>query len=59
MMAKQPPNAPERGEAVRLRGKPEVTGTLKKYDPESQWATVDWIDNKGPRVCHRFELEKA
>lgn len=57
-MSKMPPNVPERGDRCHLRGRPQFAGTLKKYDPASQWATVEWIDSKGPKICHRFELER-
>lgn len=54
---KAPPNTPERGERCCLRGDRSKTGTLHKYDPDSQWATVDWdSDPPGPKLCHRFEL---
>lgn len=46
---------PERGERVKLRGRPNCD-TLRKYDPANNWATVEW-DEHGPRYCHRFELE--
>ncbi len=46
---------PERGERVRLRGR-EPVGVLVRYDPESNWATVEW-DATGPKICHRRELE--
>ncbi len=48
---------PERGDKVRLRGRAPCC-VLRKYDPESQWATVEWDGTPGPKVCHRFELEK-
>lgn len=54
-MARAPSSVPERGDRVKLRGRPHV-GILRKYDPESQWATVEW-DCLGPKVCHRYELE--
>jgi hypothetical protein len=46
---------PERGERVKLRGR-KPTGVLVKYDPETNWATVEW-DTTGPRCCHRAKLE--
>lgn len=58
-MAKAPPNVPDRGDRVIARGKPGREGILKKYDPESQWSTVDWDDGAGPRTCHRFELMRV
>jgi hypothetical protein len=60
-MAKAPPNVPERGDSVRLRGRMGRLGKLLKYDPESNWATVEWNEGSGPKpkMCHRFELEKA
>lgn len=48
---------PERGDRVKLRGRPN-SGTLRKYDPASNWATVEW-DVSGPKFCHRLELERA
>jgi hypothetical protein len=53
-----PPNVPERGDRVQLRGRPQFVGTLRKYDPDSQWATVEWDEEGGPETCHRFELER-
>jgi hypothetical protein len=58
-MSKKPKNkheAPERGDRVRLRGRPNY-GTLTKYNPDSDWATVEW-ENGGPKICHRRELER-
>jgi len=57
-MSKAPPNTPERGDRVRLRGKDFGEGVLKKFDPETNWSTVEW-DEDGPKVCHRFELERV
>ena len=57
-MSKKPQNVPERGDRVQLRGRPQFAGMLKKYDPESNWATVEWDGDKGPKTCHRFELER-
>ena len=48
---------PEREDRVKLRGR-ESVGVLKKYDPETNWSTVDW-ENFGPKICHRNELEKV
>lgn len=54
---KAPPNIPDRGDRCALRGYPSATGTLRKYDPESNWSSVEWdADIKGPTYCHRFEL---
>lgn len=55
-MGRAPAKTPERGDRVRLRGRGN-TGVLRKYDPESNWAVVEW-DTDGPRFCHRFELER-
>ncbi|MFG6080446.1 hypothetical protein ACEUZ9_001027 [Paracoccus litorisediminis] len=57
-MAKSPPNIPDRHDRVRLRGRPGREGVLAKFDPDSDWSTVAWDDGAGPRMCHRFELEK-
>ncbi len=57
-MSKTPPNVPERGDRVHLRGRPGREGRLLKYDPASQWSTVAWDDGKGPKTCHRYEIER-
>lgn len=57
-MNKTPPNVPDRGDVCQLRGRPQFIGVLEKYDPASQWATVTWSQGNGPRICHRFELER-
>ena len=57
-MPKAPSNLPDRGDRVRQRGRPRE-GTLIKYDPDTEWSTVEWDDGEGPRVCHRYELEKT
>jgi hypothetical protein len=54
---KRPPNTPDRGDKVRLRGRAHE-GVLVKYDPESLWSTVEW-EAQGPKVCHLYELEKV
>lgn len=56
-MKKAPPNTPERGQRVKRRGYEGYFGIMTKYDPETNWATVVWDDNHGPKLCHRFELE--
>lgn len=57
---KAPPDLPERGERCCLRGSPSATGMLAKYDPASQWSTVEWDDGvNAPKVVHRFELRRA
>lgn len=54
---KAPPNIPDRGDRCALRGNPSTTGTLRKYDPDTEWATVEWDAGiEGPTYCHRFEL---
>jgi hypothetical protein len=58
MGKKAPPNIPERGDLASLRGNPARFGVVSKYDPETNWATVEWDDGGGPRLCHRFELER-
>lgn len=59
MSKKSPPNAPERGDRCVMRGNREQSGMLSKYDPETNWATVEWdADVSGPLMCHRFELER-
>lgn len=58
-MAKAPPNLPSRKDRVFKRGDRTRTGVLVKMDDETQWATVEWGDGNGPRMCHLFELEKA
>jgi hypothetical protein len=55
---KPPPNIPERGDKCAMRRDPSVTGVLLKFDPESEWATVEW-NGDGPKICHRFELVKV
>ncbi len=56
--AKKPPSeTPDRGERSRLRSDKTSTGTLRKYDPESEWATVEWDAGvAAPKTVHRFEL---
>lgn len=58
MKKREPPNLPDRGDRCALRGNKNSIGTLLKFDPESEWATVDW-DSEGPKVCHRYELVKV
>ena len=58
-MSKLPKGTPERGERCCIRGRVHVTGTLVKYNPESNWATVEWDEGMtGPKLIHRFELMK-
>lgn len=57
-MRRAPPNTPERGDLVKLRGRVGYKGILVKYDPETNWATVSWDFGHGPKMCHRFELER-
>ncbi len=57
-MPKAPPNTPSKGDRVAQRGRPYRLGRLIKAEPEGEWVTVEWDDGGGPRVCHRFELEK-
>lgn len=54
---KGPSDIPERGDRCRMRGKPRFVGTLLRYDPDNNWATVAWDNRDGPTVCHRFELQ--
>lgn len=58
---KPPPNLPDRGDRCALRASPaDTTGTLVKYDPDTQWSTVEWDEGvNGPKVVHRFELMRA
>lgn len=59
-MGKPPSNTPERGERCCLRGRVHVTGTLKTYDPDSDWATVEWDEGMvAPKLVHRFELMRC
>ena len=55
-MAKPPPNLPESGDRVKMRGRAN-RGTLKTLSPETKQCAVDW-DRSGPRLCHLHELEK-
>lgn len=56
-MKRGPTDIPERGERCGLRSSPSTTGVLAKYDPESNWATVQWDGpSYGPKLVHRFEL---
>jgi len=57
-VAKTPKNLPERGDRCKLRGR-DGYGVLQKYDPESEWATVNWDAGKWPKMVHRYELQKT
>jgi hypothetical protein len=58
-MGKAPPNLPERGDRVSLRGRyGERAGVLVKMDDETLWASVEWDDELGPKMAHLYELEK-
>ncbi|KHQ51089.1 hypothetical protein OA50_04460 [Mameliella alba] len=59
-MAKEPPNTPTRGDRVKRRGRDDGRrGNLSKMDDATKWATVEWDDGGGPRMCHLFELERS
>lgn len=57
---KYPPNTPTRGDRVKLRGRNDrrQTGVVTLMNDETLWATVEWEDGSGSRICHLFELEK-
>lgn len=59
-MAKEPPNLPSVGDAVKLRGH-SSRGILQRLDEDRKWAWVSWDNGlaKGPRICHLYELEKV
>lgn len=54
---KVPADTPDRGDRCRLRANAGIVGTLKKFDPDSNWATVEWDGPPGPKLVHRFELQ--
>jgi hypothetical protein len=57
---KRPADTPERDERCCLRGDRSATGVLRKYDPDTEWATVEWDGGvTAPRLVHRFELMRA
>lgn len=57
MRAKGPPNAPEVGDRVRLRGR-IATGIVQSINKLS-WVQVKWETGAGgPTLVHLFELEK-
>ncbi len=58
-MAKEPPNTPVKGDRVQERGKPGREGLIVKWDPNGRWSTVEGDDGGGPRLCHRFGLERV
>ena len=64
-MAKPPSNLPSEGDKVKLRGRNAIgrlthISTVDIPPIFSQWANVKWDEgNKGPTVCHLYELEKA
>lgn len=58
-MAKPPPNLPDPGDRVRLRGRPGSTGTLVALR-SNNWATLDWDAGvHEAEICHLYELEKV
>jgi hypothetical protein len=57
-MSKVPKDLPEVGDIVKLRSN-QAIGILRSYN-KINWCIVDWaIINSGPKLCHRFELEKC
>ena len=57
-MSKVPPNLPEVGDRVKLRGR-DYFGKLVRIIPDKNWAAVEWEKDKtGARIVHLFELEK-
>jgi hypothetical protein len=57
-MVKAPPNLPEVGDRVRLRGN-DCVGKLVRLIPDHPWAVVEWDKDKvGARVVHLLELEQ-
>lgn len=57
-MAKAPPNIPQPGDRVRLRGRPPK-GYLRHVD-ERQWSWVWWdVENSAPKITHLYELERV
>lgn len=56
-MKKPPPDIPIRMQYCCLRADAQKWGVLIKFDPETEWATVEWLSPvKGPKFVHRYEL---
>lgn len=54
---KGPPNVPDAvGNIVKLRGTDNYGLVLQINS--NNWVQVSWVD-KGPKICHLFELEKC
>jgi hypothetical protein len=53
-----PPNTPDVGDRVRLRGR-DPRGVLSRVD-ERKWSWVDWDADAvaGPKIVYLFELER-
>ena len=54
---KAPPNLPNVGDKVKLRGM-KLEGTVLSIKHENNWTRVKWDEHSGPEICHLFELEK-
>lgn len=58
-MKKPPPNTPDEGDRVCLRGNASATGLLSRVG-QADWSWVDWDPGvKAPRIIHRYELMRT
>ena len=58
-MSKEPKNLPKEGDECKLKGKPFI-GKVTRIIHDYKWVYVDWYaPNKGPYICHLYELEKV
>lgn len=55
-MSKKPFDIPKEGDRVKLRGR-EPTGIISNINSTNNWTKVKW-DDKGPLICHLYELER-